>query len=261
MLKAAQAYFQTQVTTTSQGHLLLLLYDGAIKFLKLSKEKIDEKNYAEKGILISKAMDVLNELDSSLNSHKGGDLATNLHNLYFFCNTRLLKANMNMDTSLIDEVIKILAGLRDAFAQIMKPGGADQTAQPLAAGKQQPASQPVAAAPTAPATPAAVLPRTETPQPTRESLAYEPVFMPRPALRPPGAAPAMRQAPTTAPARRPGPPPSLIVAASATPAVSTPGPAPAAVAPPASAESVPPKPMHGKLLAGANFYRKMASQT
>ena len=87
MMKAAQAYFQTQVQTTSQGQLLLMLYDGAIKFLKQAKTKIQERNYAQKGILISKAIDVISELDSSLNPEKGGDLATNLHNLYFFCNT------------------------------------------------------------------------------------------------------------------------------------------------------------------------------
>ena len=71
MQKAAQAYFQTQVATTSQADLLLLLYEGAIKFLKMAKVKIDERDYAEKGILISKAMDVIAELDSSLNVQKG----------------------------------------------------------------------------------------------------------------------------------------------------------------------------------------------
>lgn len=130
MQKAAQAYFQTQLTTTSQGDLLLLLYEGAIKFLKQAKVKIEERDYAEKGILISKAMDVVAELDSSLNVQKGGDLAQNLHHLYFFCNTRLLKANMTLDTAIIDEVIKVLSGLQEAFQQIIKEGA--QAAQPAA---------------------------------------------------------------------------------------------------------------------------------
>ncbi len=141
MQKAAQAYFQTQVATTSQADLLLLLYEGAIKFLKMAKVKIDERDYAEKGILISKAMDVIAELDSSLNVQKGGDLAQNLHHLYFFCNTRLLKANMNLDKSIIDEVIKVLTGLQEAFQQIIREGA--QSAQPSMTQSTMP-RQPVA---------------------------------------------------------------------------------------------------------------------
>ncbi|UZP68923.1 flagellar export chaperone FliS [Desulfovibrio mangrovi] len=119
MQKAAKAYFQTQVATTSQGKLLLMLYDGCIKFLNQAKIKIEERDYAQKGILISKALDVINELDSSLNAEKGGELAENLHKLYFYCSTRLLNANLKMDIGYIDEVIKILSGLRSAYAQII----------------------------------------------------------------------------------------------------------------------------------------------
>lgn len=141
--KALNAYFQTQVNTTSQGELLLMLYDGALKFLKLAKQKIEEKDYAGKGMLISKAIDVISELDNSLNT-QGGEITQNLHNLYFFCNTRLLKANLKMDTTFIDEVVTILTGLRDAFAQIIEPGGVEQpplrnslTTGPRAAAPQQ----------------------------------------------------------------------------------------------------------------------------
>lgn len=119
MKTAAQAYFSTQVSTTSQGQLLLMLYDGCIKFLNQAKVSIEEKDVAKKGTLITRALDILNELDSSLNMEAGGEIAKNLHELYFFCNTRLLKANLELNTVYIDEVIKILDGLRDAYAQII----------------------------------------------------------------------------------------------------------------------------------------------
>ncbi len=122
MHKAAQKYLATQVTTTDQGQLLIMLYDAAIKFLNQSKAMIDEKNYAQKGILISKALDIISELASSLNKDKGGDLADSLNQVYLYCNTRLLMANLKMDKGIIDEVIKILSGVRDAYAQIMKEG-------------------------------------------------------------------------------------------------------------------------------------------
>ncbi len=122
MLKAAQKYLATQVTTTDQGQLLILLYDAAIKFLNQAKTKIDEKDYAQKGILIAKALDILSELASSLNKDKGGELADSLNQLYFYCNTRLLMANLKMDKAIIDEVVKIISGVRDAYSQIIREG-------------------------------------------------------------------------------------------------------------------------------------------
>ena len=79
--KAAQAYIQTKVGTTDQGQLLLLLYDGALRFLQQAREKMLAKDYAGKGVYISKALDIIGELSSSLNMEKGGELATNLNNL------------------------------------------------------------------------------------------------------------------------------------------------------------------------------------
>lgn len=111
---------QTQVTTTTPGHLVVMLYDGAITFLEQAKEEIKARHYAKKGILISQALDIIAELDSSLNTEKGGEIAHNLHRLYMYCNSRLLMANLKMDTTLIDEVIGILSSFRSAFAEISK---------------------------------------------------------------------------------------------------------------------------------------------
>ncbi len=138
MQKAATAYLQTQVSSTSQADLLIMLYDAAIKFLKQAKEKIAERDYAAKGVRISKALDVINELQGSLNCQKGGDLAENLNRLYFYCSTRLLQANLKMDVKFIDEVVTILSELRDAFIQINK-GGA-QAGLASSAGMSAPAA-------------------------------------------------------------------------------------------------------------------------
>lgn len=134
MRQAARVYFETQVTTTSRGQILLMLYDGAINFLNQAKELIAVKDYVEKGKRISSAIDIINELASSLNAEKGGDLAANLNQLYFYCNKRLFMANSRMDTKMIDEVIKILSGIRSAYAQIMEtPEAVEAMAQAAAA--------------------------------------------------------------------------------------------------------------------------------
>jgi flagellar protein FliS len=119
MLKAAKAYLVTQVSTSSQGDLLLMLYDTAIKHLHQSIEKMQAKDMAGKGVLISKAINIISELPESLNKERGGDISKNLFQLYFYCNTKLLTANLKMKPEMVEEVIAILSGLRQAFAQIM----------------------------------------------------------------------------------------------------------------------------------------------
>ncbi len=133
MNKAAQAYFQTKVSTTDQGQLLLLLYDGALKFLQQAREKMLEKDYAAKGILISKVIDIINELTNTLNLEKGGTLAENLNNLYFLCTTRLLQANLKMNVEQLDNVADILSGLRSAYAEIIETPEAKRASAQIAA--------------------------------------------------------------------------------------------------------------------------------
>ena len=130
--RATQAYMQTNVGTADQGRLLLMLYDGALKFLQQAREKMLEKDYAAKGILISKVIDIVNEL-SSLNMERGGDLAVNLSNLYFLCTARLLEANLKMSVERLDSVSQILSGLRSAYAQIIDKPEAKQAVAEISA--------------------------------------------------------------------------------------------------------------------------------
>jgi flagellar protein FliS len=115
-----------------------MLYEGAIKYLHQAKDKIDEKDYAAKGILISKAIDVISELDESLNVQKGGQIAENLHGLYFYCNTRLLQANMDMDKQIVDEVLNVLENIKAAFLEISsQQSGLDASTAPGAGNTAQ----------------------------------------------------------------------------------------------------------------------------
>jgi flagellar protein FliS len=214
MQSAARSYFQTQVSTTTQGDLLIMLFDAALKFLGQAKEKMAEKNYAQKGILISKALDILTELQGTLNSSKGGELADRLQKLYFFCSSRLLTANLKMDATKIDEVVHILTGLRDAFneangkvATKTVPTSATQSAGRLPiAAVPTPAGRPTyrqavqaGQAPT-PAQPAvgAATNAEPPPAPAPEEAGREPHEIPAPAPAP--AAPSRE--PSAAPLRR-----------------------------------------------------------
>lgn len=138
MNKAANAYFKTNVSTTDQGHLLIMLYDGALKFLAQAREKMIARDFAAKGILISKVIDIINELSGSLNMEKGGSLATNLNNLYVLCTARLLRANLKLDLDSLDSVVKILEGLRSAYSEILNRPEVKNAVQQIAS-RMQPA--------------------------------------------------------------------------------------------------------------------------
>lgn len=137
MNKAANAYFQTKVSTTDQGQLLLMLYDGALRYLQQARDKMLARDFAGKGILISKVIDIVNELSASLNMEKGGSLAVNLNNLYILCTARLLQANLKMNVDSLDSVVQILSGLRGAYAQIIETPEARKAAAEIA-GRMQP---------------------------------------------------------------------------------------------------------------------------
>jgi len=157
MLKAAKAYMATQVTTASQGDLLVMLYDTAIKHLHQAIDKMRVGDMAGKGILISKAITIVSELQESLNKERGGEISKNLFQLYFFCNARLLKANLKVQPEMVEEVITILSGLRQAFAQILpSQDGVASLTQPGAG--TPPAAAPSAAPVAPPAAQAAVAP-------------------------------------------------------------------------------------------------------
>jgi flagellar protein FliS len=202
MRQAAKVYFETQVTTTSQGQILIMLYDGAIKFLNQAKELIAAKDYAGKGKRISSAIDVINELASSLNAEKGGDLAANLSQLYFYCNKRLFMANSRMDTSPIDEVITILSGIRSAYAQIVDSPEAVAAMARASASQAKAPRAPIGvhAAPAGAPIPAAKARNAYTAQHTAAAYQREASDAERAvAAGAPGATPAAEPAPSQAP--------------------------------------------------------------
>ena len=118
MLKAAKAYFQTQVNTTTQGDLLIMLYDGAIKFLKLAIQELQAENHAAKGQYINRAQDIINELNAVLDMEAGGEIAQNLRNLYGFMGRHLRQANVKRDPQMIEEVIHLLEELNQSWKAI-----------------------------------------------------------------------------------------------------------------------------------------------
>lgn len=112
------AYQENTVTTQSRGRLIVMLYDGAIKFLRKALEAMERGDDAEKGRMIVKAMAVVDELDSSLNMEAGGEIAANLRALYDFMHRHLFEANVQRDARKIEQVVKLLEELNEGWRAI-----------------------------------------------------------------------------------------------------------------------------------------------
>jgi len=114
---ASSHYKEIQVKTANQGKLIVMLYDGAIKFLRIAIENIPKKKYDSVNTNIIKAQDIITELMLSLN-FEVGDFANKLYGLYSYMNKRLVEANIKKAIEPIEEVIKYLIELKEAWEQI-----------------------------------------------------------------------------------------------------------------------------------------------
>ena len=112
------AYQDSAVTTQSKGRLIVLLYEGAIKFLNQAIKEMDAGNHSAKGHYINRAQDIINELNIVLDRNTDGEISENLSKLYCFMNTRLSQANIKRDTQMIREVISIMEELNQGWKTI-----------------------------------------------------------------------------------------------------------------------------------------------
>jgi flagellar protein FliS len=117
-MKKVSAYQDTAVTTQSKGRLIVLLYDAAIKFMKLAIKELEAGNFEAKGKYIARAQDIINELNAVLDTDTGGEIAANLRSLYLFMNNRLSEANIKSEPQIIREVIDLMEELNKSWKAI-----------------------------------------------------------------------------------------------------------------------------------------------
>jgi flagellar protein FliS len=112
------AYQETAVTTQNRGRLIVMLYDGAIKFLRQAIQDLEQNDFAAKGNHIIRAQDILYELNTVLDVEKGGQVAQNLRALYNFMQRHLSEANLRKDPQMLKEVIGMLEELNQSWRAI-----------------------------------------------------------------------------------------------------------------------------------------------
>jgi flagellar protein FliS len=112
------AYQNNAVTTANPQELTLMLYDGALKFMRLAKLAIEQGNTDLKNTNIQKTQAIFQEMRLTLN--KDIAISANLDSLYEYMWRRLVDANVKNDTTILDEVLDFTTELRDTWKEAMK---------------------------------------------------------------------------------------------------------------------------------------------
>ncbi|MBF0584963.1 MAG: flagellar export chaperone FliS [Magnetococcales bacterium] len=117
-----RSYKTSRANTASREDLLILLYEGAIRFLERAIAEMEAKNLSEHKMYLRRGLAIIAELQNTLNFEKGEELAVQLFDLYGFMINQLTQANVTQDMSHVRVVIAnmntLLEGWREAVRQV-----------------------------------------------------------------------------------------------------------------------------------------------
>ena len=132
-----KSYTRIAAQTAPPGVLILMLFDRALRSLETALTGFEYSDPRKKNETIHnnlrRAIDIIRLLNHSLNLQDGGELARTLRNLYHYFEDRLLKSNFKKTRDGVDEVIRHLRPLRDAWAEMLKKQGVEEVKEEIAA--------------------------------------------------------------------------------------------------------------------------------
>lgn len=122
-----QTYKKISTLTATPAQLVLMLYNGAIKYLEQALRGFEKEDPLEFNLTINnnilKAQEIINELNNALDIENGGEVAANFRRLYDYFDYRLTESNTKKDPTGIRDVLNRLIILRDAWQQMMSQTG------------------------------------------------------------------------------------------------------------------------------------------
>lgn len=117
---AYNVYKNNSINYASKEQLLLMLLDGSVKFSKIARQAILDKNVVKAHENLVKTQNIFYELMSSLDVNKGGEWADSLLKVYDFIVRKLAEANMKKDISILDETIPLIEDIRNTWEEAYK---------------------------------------------------------------------------------------------------------------------------------------------
>ncbi len=117
------SYRQVATKTATPGQLVLMLFDGALRFLDKALVGFDLDDPLDSNLAINnnilKAQEILRELNMSLNMEKGGEFAGTMRRLYNYYDLQLSQSNLQKDPAGVELVIRLLSVIRGAWAEML----------------------------------------------------------------------------------------------------------------------------------------------
>ena len=117
MYKASNTYQAIAVQTSSPTKLVVLLYEGAIRFLQQSISAIDSNELDAKRQAVDRAVAVIQHLQSTLDMNRGGEVAAELDRLYTYIHSRILEGSTKLHIVALEEAIKLLTVLLSGWEE------------------------------------------------------------------------------------------------------------------------------------------------
>ncbi len=123
-LKLAKSYKTASIETASPGQLILMLFDGTLRFVEAAYQGFDEKDVRKRNEVINnniiKAQNIVTELKSCLDREEGGDFSTTMFNLYDYMYDQLQQSNIRKEKEPLENTTRFLTEIRDAWAQMLR---------------------------------------------------------------------------------------------------------------------------------------------
>src|SRR5262245_58538233 len=125
--RGIEAYRQTEARSRSPLELVVMLYDGLIRFTGEARDAIVRRALRRRQEAMSRSLAILAELQNTLNMDGGGEIAASLDRLYNYVRDRLVDASLKQDVQPLDDGVRVIKTLREAWGEI-----AAREAQPMA---------------------------------------------------------------------------------------------------------------------------------
>lgn len=120
MLGSTNPYQKTQVTTSTPEKILIMLYDGALNFTKIAREKLIKGDRPGKGLYISKSQAIVAELMNTLNHEVAPVIARDLERLYIYMIDEYIAANISNNPIHLDNIIRVMSTMRDTWVEAVE---------------------------------------------------------------------------------------------------------------------------------------------
>ena len=120
------AYKETSVTTSSETQLIVMLYEGAIRFLREATDAIEKNNINAKANACDRALAIVQHLHLSLDMERGQEISAELERLYSFIISKIVDGSSQLSAKKLDEAIKVLDILRTAWTELAQKEQAEE---------------------------------------------------------------------------------------------------------------------------------------